>query len=305
MVVLLITAGIGLLAGLLTWWAARHARVIDVAAPRLEAAAVTEGVADQAQRSSWLRSWITRRTDPTVITGSLLTAAVVVIVLGLGGVGVLVAMVRTKRGFADFDMGASRFGAAHATALSTHVLRMVTQLGGAMVIVPAAVVLAIVEARRQRTAAIAAFLAIAVGGQFLVANLLKAVVDRTRPDIDRLTGFSGPSFPSGHATAAAAAFAAAALVLGRGRPRSTKAVMAGIAVGMAAIIATTRVMLGVHWLTDVMAGLCLGWGWFALCSIAFGGRLLRFGAPVAAAEAAADAIEERSDGQGMRSPAQL
>jgi membrane-associated phospholipid phosphatase len=39
----------------------------------------------------------------------------------------------------------------------------------------------------------------------------------------------------------------------------------------------------VHWLSDVLGGLALGWAWFALSSIAFGGRLLRFGAPVAAA----------------------
>jgi len=43
----------------------------------------------------------------------------------------------------------------------------------------------------------------------------------------------------------------------------------------------------VHWLSDVVGGLALGWGWFAACSIAFGGRLLRFGAPVEAAERAA------------------
>jgi undecaprenyl-diphosphatase len=45
------------------------------------------------------------------------------------------------------------------------------------------------------------------------------------------------------------------------------------------MIAATRVLLDVHWLSDVIAGLALGWAWFAACSIAFGGRLMRFAAP--------------------------
>ena len=121
-------------------------------------------------------------------------------------------------------------------------------------------------------------------GDGAIQNILKFVVDRPRPDIHRLTGFSGSSFPSGHATAAAATFAVVALLLGRRRSRSVRNTLAGLAVGVSVLVAGTRVLLGVHWFTDVLAGMALGWAWAALCSIAFGGRLLHFGAPVEAAE---------------------
>lgn len=231
--------------------------------------------------------------DPAVTTGVALTAASVIVVGGLVGFGVLLLMVRTNLGFARFDQSAARFAGRHASALSTTVLRDFTQLGGALVLVPIAVVVAIAFVARFRSAAVVAFLLFVVGGQYAVVDLIKWIVGRTRPNIDRLTGFSGPSFPSGHAAAAAASFAAFALLAGVGRSSRTKAALAAIAVALAVGIAATRVFLGVHWLTDVLAGLALGWAWFALCSMAFGGRLLRFGAPVAEAQTAVEIERER------------
>ena len=58
-----------------------------------------------------------------------------------------------------------------------------------------------------------------------------------------------------------------------------------VAVAVAVAVAGSRVLLDLHWLSDVIGGLALGWAWFALCAVVFGGRLLR---PTAAAEVAAD-----------------
>jgi undecaprenyl-diphosphatase len=124
-----------------------------------------------------------------------------------------------------------------------------------------------------------------------VTNLIKFGVGRVRPAIDPLAGFSGDSFPSGHSASAAATFAACALLLGRRQPRWLQCTLTGVAGGLAVGVASSRVLLGVHWLTDVIAGLALGWGWFALSAVAFGGRMLHFGAPVELGERAVDLRE--------------
>jgi len=80
-----------------------------------------------------------------------------------------------------------------------------------------------------------------------------------------------------------------ALVLGRGTSSSrARAVLAGTAAGIAVAVACSRVFLGAHWTSDVIGGLILGWTWFGLCAVAFGGRMMRLGAS-AKEEAAASA----------------
>jgi membrane-associated phospholipid phosphatase len=256
----------------------------DPAAPRL----ASPNIRATVHRHPRLRALFRSRVDPTVATGLALTGAILTLVVAATAIGLLAVMVRTNGGFARYDPRVALWVSRHGTASETPTLRFISQFGGALLVIPLAVIVATIESLRMRSRAVWAFLLLVVGGQFLLANTIKFFVDRARPTLNQLTGFSGKSFPSGHATAAAATYAAFALLLGSRRSLNTKAIAAGSAVAIAILIAGTRVLLGVHWLTDVVAGLVLGWAWFAICSFAFGGRLLRFGAPIEAAEQAAE-----------------
>ncbi len=288
MLIIGITAALMVVAATVVWLAARRWSVFQLA-PRVK----PDHIRAEVHRHPRLAALATSRLDPNSATGLALTAALVVLVAGVAALGLLLWMIRTDIGFARFDLGAARFAAAHATPESTRLLRDLSVLGGAVFLAPFAGVVCLAVARRERLLAVIGFLLLTVGGQFAVVDLIKWIVDRTRPDIDRLTNFSGPSFPSGHAAASAASFAAFALLAGIGRSSRARATFAAIAVALAVGIAASRVFLGVHWFTDVLAGLAFGWTWFAVCSIAFGGRLLRFGAPAEQAQRAVESGQEQ------------
>ena len=250
-----------------------------------------DDLVEQARRHPALRRFLLARRDPTKATGWLLTIALAVIAGLTLVVGLVLEMVQTHQGFARWDDSAARWGAAHTNGTAESVVRVVTQLGSTPVVIAVSLAVAVVEYRRVRTRAVPAFLAAVVTSELVINNLVKVAVGRERPNVARLVQATGFSFPSGHTASSAAAYAAIALVAGRRRSRRAKALLAGTAGGITVAVATSRVLLGAHWLTDVIAGAALGWACFALCSIAFGGRLLHFGEPVAQASArlAADA----------------
>jgi undecaprenyl-diphosphatase len=189
----------------------------------------------------------------------------------------LAYLVRSNAHLLAIDGGVATWGHSHASALSMHVLNAVTQLGSIYVVIVLGLVLAVGETIRERSIWVIPFVLVVVGGEELIMTTVKQLVDRARPTFNPAAATLGPSFPSGHSATAAAFYAAAALLLGRWRARPARAVLAGIAVGIAVLVAASRVLLDVHWLSDVIAGLALGWAWFAICAIAFGGRILRFG----------------------------
>lgn len=233
-----------------------------------------------ANRRGWLRRVLRRRVDPTKATGLALTVAAMAVVGATIVVGSILEMVQNNVGFARFDKSAAQFGATNMTGTATDVFRLITHLGATRYIAVLALAVALVEHRRRPAMALNGLLAVSIIGTVAITNLVKVLVDRERPDISRLVDAYGSSFPSGHTAAAAAAYAAFALILGRGRSRRAKVGLAAATTTITATVAGSRVLLGVHWLTDVIAGAALGWGWFALTSIMFGGRLLHFGEPI-------------------------
>ncbi|MBY0360968.1 MAG: phosphatase PAP2 family protein [Phreatobacter sp.] len=146
------------------------------------------------------------------------------------------------------------------------VMRDITALGGfavlTLIVVVTAVYLVLVGKR-----AAALFVVLAVTGGTLLSHGLKMLFDRPRPDLIpnaplELTA----SFPSGHAMISAVTYLTLGVLLTRlDAPRRVHAYFLAVAVVMTVMIGISRIYLGVHWPTDVLAGWCLGAAWALFC----------------------------------------
>jgi membrane-associated phospholipid phosphatase len=245
-----------------------------------------------------LRRLLKSRLDPEVATGLALTVALALVLVGGIVLATLAYLVRTTSVLGDLDDPVAQWAADHAGPVSEKGLTLITQLGEGWFAVVLVIVVSVIGYLRRPSRWIPVFLLTVLVGQWLLTNGLKELLDRVRPTLNPVAETLGPSFPSGHTTTAAAMWAAAALVLARGTSRHGRALLAGGAVGIAVAVACTRIFLDVHWLTDTIAGLFLGWAWFAVCSIAFGGRFLQFGVAVEEAVHEADLERRRVAAQG-------
>lgn len=119
-----------------------------------------------------------------------------------------------------------------------------------------------------RKAATALFVVAAIAGGSAISIGLKAIFVRPRPDIvAHLVQVDTTSFPSGHAMNSAIVFLTLGTLLARTRAdRATSTYLVVAAMVLTLLVGVSRVYLGVHWPSDVLAGWCVGAAWAALCS---------------------------------------
>jgi len=144
--------------------------------------------------------------------------------------------------------------------------RDITALGGPSVLTLLTVAVSLFLALDGKKH-MALFVCGSIGSGLLVSNLLKNSFDRPRPDIVPHEVYAASySFPSGHSMLSALTYLTLGAILARAHERKLlKAYFLLTAVFLTVLIGVTRVYLGVHWPTDVLAGWTAGAVWALLC----------------------------------------
>ena len=175
---------------------------------------------------------------------------------------------------ADADVAISE--ALHSLALAhpgwVDAMLVLTNVFSPMVLRVAVLVLVVWLVRARHATGVAWWAGVTMAAGGILGALLKLLVGRDRPDLlNPVAQAAGYSFPSGHALNAALAAGIVVLVLlpfTAGRP-GRRIALCGGAAGMAVVCGLTRIGLGVHYASDVVAGWLLGAAVVALTTIAY------------------------------------
>jgi membrane-associated phospholipid phosphatase len=196
---------------------------------------------------------------------------IAIVAIGLA-FGVLLLLVRLHWGpllslDRSADGGLNRLVSPHPGLVA--VLKGIAQLGGRTIMIWL-VVIAVAGLLIRRRPRLAIYLVVAGTGALLLDPSLKTLVGRVRPVVDVPVAVApGNSFPSGHALGSMVVYGSLLLVfLPTVAPRWRKPFIAAIALVIVAI-GVTRVALGVHYISDVLAGWCLGAAWLGVTAYAF------------------------------------
>ncbi|HYC70651.1 MAG TPA: phosphatase PAP2 family protein [Opitutaceae bacterium] len=146
--------------------------------------------------------------------------------------------------------------------------RDVSALGGATVVVLLSMLAAVFLLLRGRWRRVLLLVA-TIGGGYGLSSLLKDLFARERPDVvPHLLEVHSASFPSGHSLSSSVVYLTIGVFLAQAAPRKReKLFFIAAAFALTALIGASRVFLGVHYPTDVLAGWCAGTAWAIACGL--------------------------------------
>jgi membrane-associated phospholipid phosphatase len=216
-------------------------------------------------RRTELLAWVRRRLTPGEYFGLELTLGAAAFVAAAWLFGGLAEDVTTGEPITRLDEQIANWFHSHETAGVRTFMADVSGLHTWPIAVLAAGFLAYLLWRHEWSWAV--FGSCAVLGGMGLNTLLKLAFHRERPT---LSGFSSAlhsySFPSGHALAATVIYGVlAAYAVRRVRNAAARTAIVGAAILMIALVAFSRLYLGVHYLSDVLAAMAEGTAWLALC----------------------------------------
>lgn len=173
---------------------------------------------------------------------------------------------------ADDRLSRAAEGAVAGSEVLLRAAQAVTLLGDPFLMTALAGLLAgLLLGRGHRRLAL--YVVVARVGAIVLSQGLKALLGRVRPVFDEPVAVAdGGSFPSGHSLGSAAFYLTTLVVLLpllRGGARRLAWALGAAAVLLPVLVAASRVLLGVHYLSDVVGGLLLGAGWAVLCTAVF------------------------------------
>lgn len=220
-----------------------------------------------ARASGWPRlaaAAAARRHDPRVVLQVVLALLFAVAAVAFAHV---VEDYLTGDPIVRWDVELSQWLHGHAIASLVSFFEVVTYAGNGVVLGLVTLAVTLYLLRRRRLDAAALLCGAAIGIEIL-NPVLKLIFHRPRPEL-AYVHLDTYAFPSGHATGSAAIYGVALYLLVR-HASTRRRVLAGIAyAGLVVVIGFSRLYLEVHYLSDVLAGLSLGFAWACACLFAY------------------------------------
>ena len=176
--------------------------------------------------------------------------------LVLAVVGIKIGEDAVNQESGPFDVLVLQFIHAHVPPALDGIFAAATVTGSATVLLPLLLIIGVAFAAAKRRFE-ALLLTISVAVSAFIVYAVKAAVGRARPDLWDTEWYWGSSFPSGHTLVVAAFATAMVICLNRIWPGSRKFSMVVAFVWIFAV-AASRLVLGVHWPTDVLVSICIG-----------------------------------------------